>query len=203
MGIYTEYRYARQDPNSAQATPWKAHEGRVGSGRCNPRGRRCRGGAPRGRASVTGAWGTLAGCSGAPRFLLVVSDEVGPGGSGGAPGYGVPHQRPRGAPLPHGGQRNCSPGAIRAGLAHSKAAPDFIRATRTQRQDRALDKRLPIGRWPSPESRDRAARGIISACQVFVTGGRHAMVPPLCGRSSLPKDRFPRRLEAEARVVHA
>jgi hypothetical protein len=34
-----------------------------------------------------------------PRFLLV-SDDVGRGGSGGAPGCGVPHQRPRGAPFP-------------------------------------------------------------------------------------------------------
>ena len=53
------------------------------------------------RAYVTGARDTSQGVPVLPRFFLV-SDDVGRGGSGGAPGCGVPHQRPRGAPLPQG-----------------------------------------------------------------------------------------------------
>src|SRR5919197_2268022 len=52
------------------------------------------------RAYVTGAPNTLARCSGAPSFPPRARVR---GGNGGAPGCGVPHQRPRGAPFPRKG----------------------------------------------------------------------------------------------------
>ncbi len=162
-----------------------------------------------------------------PRFLLADADAVGRGGSGGAPGCGVPHQRPRGAPLPWE-QRGmkAKPGSKRSrreasdrregeALAASRppgSSPGVRPAINPSKPlwgedgwlfDIVNQARRPARRPTVPGRRYRAGRGIISACQVFVTGGRHAMVPPRCGRSSLPKDRFPRRLEAEARVVHA
>jgi hypothetical protein len=52
------------------------------------------------RPYVTGARSTSQGVPVLPRFPLAQSDAVGREGSGGAPGCGVPHQRPRGAPFP-------------------------------------------------------------------------------------------------------
>jgi hypothetical protein len=61
---------------------------------------RCRGGAPRGRARLRywRAERLRKGVPVLPRFLLAW------GGSGGAPGCGDPHQRPRGAPFPRKGE---------------------------------------------------------------------------------------------------
>jgi hypothetical protein len=79
----------------------------AGSGGCRRDDRpdlRRRGGAPRGRARLRHwrAERLRKGVPVLPRFLLAHSDEVGRGGTGGAPGCGDPHQRPRGAPLPLG-----------------------------------------------------------------------------------------------------